>query len=290
MSDAPVIPTPLLLMSLQRTGSSSSSSSPSSLLSITPRTARLPPSQLAASVEPSERVRLDRYHHGSVKPAFRGVLHELLAYAAVPYAVALLQVSRPSARVLLSSSVYAFSLLFALLASACYHRVAWSSRLREEVSRKLDHIAIFVVGAGGGSPFALLLLREEWQAGALLLLLWGIPVLAAARVLTRDCSELSRVDDALHVLHPLLTAPFLVASFGLLPHWLSAMVVGTWLLFGLGFAVYSLQRPVLSPLLFGYHELFHVIISAAFALTMAAQYCIARRAAAGELGQLGQLG
>ena len=283
MSNSPLIPTPLLLLSLQRAVSSSSSPSNSSplLSSITPRTARLPPPQLAASVVPSERTRLDRYHHGSVKPALRGVMHELLAYAALPYTVALLQASRSSPRVLLSSSVYACSLLFALLASACYHRVAWRSEWTEELSRKLDHIGIFVVGAGSGTPFALLLLKDSpWQSAALLLLLWGIPLMAAARVLTRNCSQLTRVDDALHVLHPLLTSPFLAATFGALPLWLSAMVVTTWLLYGVGFVVYGLERPVLYPRLFGYHELFHLIVSSAFVLSMAAQFCIAKRAAA----------
>ena len=277
MSGAPIIHTPLSLLSLQR--SESTASYP--LQSITPRTAGLPASELAQSVQPSGKVRLDRYHHGSVKPAFRGVLHELLLYCSLPYTALLLQTSWPSARVLLSSSLYCCSLLFQLLASACYHRVAWSSERREEWSRKLDHIAIFVVGAGGGSPFALLLLEQDgWQAAALLTLLWGIPAVAAARILTRNCSHLTRVDDALHVLHPLLTAPFIAASFSSLPGWLVAMIIFTWALYGLAFTVYSLQRPVLRPLLFGYHELFHVIISAAFVLSAAVQLCIAQRAAA----------
>jgi hemolysin III len=272
MAEAPLVPTPLLLLSLQRTSSSAL------LSSFTPRTAGLPSSQLATSIVPSARVRPDRYHHGSVKPVFRGVMHELLAYTALPYTAVLLQASYPSPRVLLSSSIYACSLLFALVASACYHRVVWRDEWREELSRKLDHVGVFIVGAGSGTPFALLLLREPTRAAVLLALLWLIPLIAAVRVATRNCAHLTRLDDCLHVLHPLLTAPFLAATFSGLPSWLAAMVVGTWVLYGVGFTVFVLERPVLSPKWFGYHELFHTIISSAFVLSMAAQLCIAKTA------------
>ena len=265
-----VIPTPLLLATLRRT--------PSALTpSITPRSASLPATELAASNLPSRRPRIDRYMYGALKPTFRGVLHELLAYAMLPYTLYLLHLSYPSPLLLTSSAIYALSLTASLVASALYHRVQWRSVEWEELSRKADHLSIFMVGAGSGTPFALLLLLRSDPSSAvwLLIFLWGVPCVAAMRLWHRPSPEvawtLTWVDDALHALHPVVTAPFMIRSFQHLPPDMVMMVLGTWLLYGIGFCVYAWQRPVCWPRVFGYHEVFHVIISSGFVLSMFVQ-------------------
>lgn len=183
---ASFVPSPMLLLSLP------SLSSSSLLPSVTPRTAQLSALKLAADLQPSSHPRIDRYHYGNIKPTFRGVLHELLTYVTLPYTAYLLYLSYPWPRLMLSSTVYCLCLFASLLSSALYHRVQWSTPDREELLRKLDHLAIFLVGAGGGTPFALLLLLPHQPAAAatLLLLLWTIPAVAAYRLWSRLCTEL----------------------------------------------------------------------------------------------------
>ena len=278
-----VIPTPLLLATLRRT--------PSALMpSITPRSASLPPTELAASTLPSHRPRIDRYMYGALRPKFRGVLHELLSYAMIPYTIYLLYLSSPSHLLMASSAIYALSLTASLVASALYHRVQWSRPAWEEFSRKFDHLSIFLVGAGSGTPFALLLLYPTDPTAAvwLLILLWGVPLLAALRLLRQPTPDLSApwtltwVDDALHVAHPVVTAPLLIRSFRHLPVDVVMMVVGTWVLYALGFCVYSSMRPVGWPRVFGYHEIFHVIISSGFVLSMVVQAMIVQGVQSGQ--------
>ena len=261
---ASIVPTPLLLLSLP------SLSSSSLLSSVTPRTAQLPATKLAANLQPSSKPRADRYHYGNIKPSFRGVLHELLTYVTLPYTAYMLYLSYPWPRLTLSSAVYCICLFASLLSSALYHRVQWSTPYREELLRKLDHLAIFLVGAGGGTPFALLLLLpgQPISAAILLFLLWAIPAVAAARLWTRLCTELTGFDMFLHVLQPLSTAPFLLMSFRVLPVPLVACVLSVWVLYAVAYLLFVNEWPVGWPLLFGYHEVFHVVISAAFVLSM----------------------
>jgi len=261
---ASIIPSPMLLLSLP------SYSSSSLLPSVTPRTAQLPALKLAADLKPAAHPRIDRYHYGNIKPTFRGVLHELLTYVTLPYTAYLLYLSYPWPRLMLSSTVYCVCLFASLLSSALYHRVQWSTPDREELLRKLDHLAIFLVGAGGGTPFALLILLPQQPAAAttLLLLLWAIPAVAAYRLWTRLCTELTGFDLLLHALHPLLTAPFLLMSFRELPSGLVACVLGVWVLYAVAYVLFVKEWPVGWPLWFGYHEVFHVVISAAFLLSM----------------------
>ena len=261
---APIVPTPLLLLSLP-------SLSASNLLpSVTPRTAQLPALKLAADRKPSSHPRIDRYHYGNIKPTFRGVLHELLTYVTLPYTAYMMYLSYPWPRLMLSSAVYCICLFASLLSSALYHRVQWSTPDREELLRKLDHLAIFLVGAGGGTPFALMLLLpgQPFAAGMLLFLLWAIPAVAAYRLWTRLCTELTTFDMLLHVLHPLLTSPFLLMSFRTVPTPLVACVLAVWVLYAVAYMLFVNEWPVGWPLWFGYHEVFHVVISAAFLLSM----------------------
>ena len=259
-----VVPSPMLLLTLP------SLSSSSLLPSVTPRTAQLPASKLAAHLVPSAKARVDRYHYGNIKPTFRGVLHELLTYVTLPFSAYMLHLSYPWPRLMLSSAVYCACLFLSLLSSALYHRVHWSTPWREELLRKIDHLSIFLVGAGGGTPFALLLLLPAQPAAAytLLALLWLIPCVAAARLWTRLCTELTSFDLALHLLHLALSAPFLVLAFRQLPPFIVGCVLAVWALYAIAYVLFIKQWPVGWPLLFGYHEVFHVVVSAAFLLSM----------------------
>jgi len=195
-----------------------------------------------------------------VKPALRGVSHELAAYVALPSAFLLVGSARAGTPTL-AASVYGASVFFLFAASAVYHRPFWTPRARGLVGR-LDHSAIFVLIAGTYTPFALLLgpglghtlLALVWAgaaAGIALALAWGDPpkkLMAGIYVLLG------------WTLVPAI--PALRAAVG--DRTLSLLLLGG-LFYTVGAAVYAFRRPDPLPKVFGYHEIFHLLVVAAAA-------------------------
>jgi len=188
----------------------------------------------------------------------RGVSHQIAAIAAVAPSVWLIATAtRGPAR--LGAIVYAASLVTLLTVSAVYHRVLWPSPVRHLVGR-IDHSAIFLLIAGTYTPFCLLigdgtgdlLLRAVWiaaAAGVVLVVFWhGMP---------------KSLRSLLYVLlgwfiFPVL--PVLRAAIG--NEALALLFVGGFF-YTVGAVVYAARRPDPFPRVFGFHEIFHLLVIAA---------------------------
>jgi len=194
-----------------------------------------------------------------VKPRLRGVSHEIAAYLAAPSWALLLSAAETStARA--GALVYGGSLFALFLASAVYHRPMWSPAARRVLWR-IDHSAIFVLIAGTFTPLCLLL----GDAGrSLLVAVW---VGAAAGVLLSCCWVRAPrpLMAALYVLlgwfaFPVLPALGVAMGSGAL----TLLLVGG-LLYSGGAVIYALRRPDPYPTVFGFHEIFHLLVIAAAA-------------------------
>jgi hemolysin III len=171
----------------------------------------------------------------------------------------------PAAR--LPLAVYAVALVGLFAMSALYHRVAWSPAARRRL-RCLDHGMIFVLIAGTTTPFAVLVLSPRvglavlavaWTAalgGVALRVAWG----AAPGWVT------ALVGVALGWA-ALATLP---ALWGALGPGAVLLLVGGGAVYTLGAGVYALRRPDPAPAVFGYHEVFHVLVVVAAAAHYAA--------------------
>jgi hemolysin III len=201
-----------------------------------------------------------------VKPSLRGVSHQYAFYAALAAGIALVVLARGGeARVV--ALVYALSLSAMFGASALYHRFDWSPRPRAWL-RRLDHSMIFVLVAGTYTPFAVLVLAPAlgWTvlavvwggalAGVIISLLW----IDAPRWLTAVLYvALGWVS--------IVTMPQLWDRAGVLA---VALLATGGLLYTAGAVVYARRRPDPVPRVFGYHEVFHVLVIAAAAVHFAA--------------------
>jgi hemolysin III len=195
------------------------------------------------------------------KPLLRGVIHQggfLAALGVAPFAV----LAADGTRARVSVGIFAASVVACFGASALYHRVTWSARVRPWM-RRLDHAGVYLLIAGTYTPVSLLALDGAWRpairatvwtgAGAAILLkfAWvdapkwlaaaiGIALGWVAVVALPELA--SRVDPAAVVL----------------------LVVGG-LAYTYGAIVYARRRPDPAPAVFGYHELFHALTIVAVA-------------------------
>ena len=201
-----------------------------------------------------------------VKPRLRGVSHQYAFFVALAAGAALVVLARGGeARV--AAGVYALSLSAMFGASALYHRIDWSPRPAAWL-RRLDHSMIFVLVAGTYTPFAVLVLAPA-LGWTVLAVVWGGALVGIVISLLWI--------DAPRWLTALLYVALGWVSIVVMPQlWDRAGVLAValmatgGLLYTAGAVVYARRRPDPVPRVFGYHEVFHVLVIAAAAVHFAA--------------------
>ena len=201
-----------------------------------------------------------------LKPRLRGVLHQWAFVSSVPLGVALV-VAAEDVRARIAVTVYAVSLVALFGISALYHRVNWRSLTARRWMRRLDHSMIFVVIAGSYTPFALLALQGP-LAVAILVAVWAGAL--GGVVLNLVWSSAPKWLRAMLYVAlgwvAVAALPQLVAAIG--TGGLTLVALGG-VLYTLGAVVYSVKRPDPVPSVFGYHEIFHALVTIAAALRFA---------------------
>src|SRR5437660_5197926 len=114
-----------------------------------------------------------------VKPLLRGVLHQA-AFAVSLVVGTLLVVGAEGGRHRLAAAVFAGSAALCFGASALYHRVTWTPRMRLWM-RRVDHAGVYLLIAGTYTPVSLLALRGDWRPVVLTIVWAG----AAAAIMLR---------------------------------------------------------------------------------------------------------
>ena len=196
------------------------------------------------------------------RPLLRGVLHQA-AFSVSLVVGTLLIVGADGARRQVAAAVFAGSVAVCFGASALYHRVTWTPRLRLWM-RRIDHTGIYVLIAGTYTPVCLLVLGGAWR--------WAVLVMVYAGAGTAVVLKFAWVE-----------APrWVAAALGLALGWVGVaalpqlatrlnptavllLCVGG-LAYTAGAIIYARRRPDPLPTVFGYHELFH-------ALTLVAVSC-----------------
>lgn len=193
-----------------------------------------------------------------VRPRLRGVIDIYAAALAIPAVAALVAGARPGAATL-AALVYGASLVILVIGSAVYHLPRWPVRTAVWL-RKIDHANIYLLIAGTSTPLAFAVSPGpgEWLLPAM----WLAAILGVLKTLLWPRAP-RRLNAALYVLMGALTFPCgpalgrVVADFHLL-------ALGG-LLYVIGAAVYALRWPNPAPLVFGYHEIFHIFVFSAAA-------------------------
>jgi hemolysin III len=202
----------------------------------------------------------------TIKPRMRGVVHEYAFFVAVAAGAALL-VSAPSGKARLAAAIYVLGLAGLLGTSALYHRVTWRRPNVRRWMRRLDHSMIFLLIAGTYTPFALIVLSQPLGAVVLVLIWTGA---AGGIVLSLVWPDAPRpVSAGIYIglgWVAIIAMPQMLDRLGVLG---VAMILAGGLLYSVGAVVYARKRPDPFPTVFGYHEIFHVLVVAAAALHFA---------------------
>ena len=198
-----------------------------------------------------------------VKPKLRGVIHEYAFSVSLLAGLALVLLIGHTTSGRISLGIYALSLSALLGTSALYHRVNWKRAGARRWMRRLDHSMIFLLIAGTVTPFAVLVLDGALGTAVLIAVWTGA---AAGIVVETIWIEAPKwVSAVVYVTVGCLGAfalPAIVSEAGIGAGLLIA--VGG-ILYIVGAVVYARGRPDPRPAVFGYHEIFHVLVVAAAA-------------------------
>ena len=200
---------------------------------------------------------------GKWRPSWRGRIHGVAVAVTIPAGIVLTRVT-PSGLPRIAVFIYVLSLLALFSTSASYHLLTRSQRAQRTM-RQLDHAMVYVLIAGTYTPVCLIALPRNV----------GVPFLIAIWLAAGLGITLKITWRA----HKTSGAMYLVIGW-------AALIILPWayhragftslLLFALGGIVYTvgailfyLQRPQLKPLVFGFHEVWHVFTVVAVALQFA---------------------
>lgn len=194
-----------------------------------------------------------------VPPKLRGWFHLGATPAVIIASLVLFILSKNSFK--FAVALYSITAILLFSVSAIYHRVPWSPE-KKKIWRRFDHANINLLIAGSYTPFAVTLLYGRDRT-LLLSVIWaGALIGVALRVFWIGAPRW------LYVANYLLLGWFAVAY---LPQmykegglWILLPIIFGGLLYSIGAIFYALKRPGRNAKYFGFHELFHIFVLAAW--------------------------
>ena len=196
-------------------------------------------------------------------PLLRGWSH-LVAIVPAAIAATVLVLSGPrDAGQRAALALYGTALILLFTVSALYHRGPWSPRVRA-VWRRVDHANIFLMIAATYTAVVVILLDGPMRI-ALLAAVW----VAAGTGIVLSVLPL-KLPRGVYVGLYLLTGWIAIVVLPTMIQRVSSVALVALLagggLYSLGALAYAFRRPRLWPRVFGYHEVFHLLVIAATAL------------------------
>jgi hemolysin III len=196
------------------------------------------------------------------RPLLRGVLHQAAFAVALVVGALLVAYADEGARTRTAAAIFAGAVAVMLGASALYHRITWTPRVRPWM-RRVDHAGIYLLIAGTYTPVGLLGLHGALQRIVLAVVWTG----AAAAIVLKFAW---------------VAAPkWLAAVIGIALGWVGVaalpqlvdttgaaavvLLAAGGLAYTAGAIVYAVRRPNPRPRVFGYHEVFHALTLVAVA-------------------------
>jgi hemolysin III len=191
------------------------------------------------------------------KPLLRGVSHQVAFFVALGATYFLVRLAR-TAEGAIAACVFGAALVTLFGISALYHRVDWSPEARARM-RRADHAAIFILIAGGYTPLFALVPAGPARDPLALYAIWGGAFVGVVKSLLwphapKWLTAALCVGLGWAVVGPVLARAPVVGARTV------AMLVVSGTVYSLGAVVYALKRPDPFPRVFGYHEVFHLIV------------------------------
>ncbi|MCG2799138.1 MAG: hemolysin III family protein [Cellulomonas sp.] len=158
-------------------------------------------------------------------------------------------------------AIYGLSIVTLFVSSALHHGIDRGPRVNE-VLRTLDYDSVFLLIAGSVTPLVLVLFRNPY-GWTVLGAVWVIAAVGVvARSLLRQLPKY--VTNTLYIALGWLTV-LLVGAAASMPIGALVLMAASGLLYSAGFVVFVIERPNPWPGVFGFHEIWHlVVVVAAF--------------------------
>ncbi len=200
---------------------------------------------------------------GKWRPRWRGRIHAVALAVTLPAGIILTLVT-PSGLPRAAVIVYVASLLALFSTSASYHLFTRTQRAQRTM-RQLDHAMVYVLIAGTYTPVCLLALPRNIGI-AFLIGIWCAAFLGIALKITWRAHKVSGAMYLIIGWAALIILPWAYHRAGFTSLLLFAL---GGIVFTVGAILFYLQRPQLRPLVFGYHEVWHLFTVVAVALQFA---------------------
>lgn len=215
-----------------------------------------------------------------VRPSLRGVSHRVAAVLAVPAAVWLVVVA-PAGRARLAAGVFGVCIAAMLAISAVVHHRRWP-RHTTEVLFRLDHTGIYLAIAGTATPIGMLALHG-WHRDVVL---WGVWVAALVGIAIEwlPFRTPRGVAHSLYLVMGWATVPFVPAVVANRGWAVGALLLAGGALYTVGAVIVAVRRPDPVPHVFGYHEVWHLLVVLAVVLHYAMVVVTLLRAGTGTGG------
>jgi hemolysin III len=192
-------------------------------------------------------------------PKLRGWFHLGATPAVIIASLVLFILSKSSLK--LSVALYSITASMLFSVSAIYHRVPWSPA-KKVMWRRWDHANINLLIAGSYTPFAVALLEGRDRATLLIVVWVGALAGVALRVFWVGAPRWLYVANYLLLgWVAVIYTPQLYKEGGL---WVLLPILIGGLFYSVGAIFYALKKPGRYAKYFGFHELFHIFVLAAW--------------------------
>jgi hemolysin III len=183
----------------------------------------------------------------------------LLALAGL---IALLVVGWDTPAKVISLTVYGLSLIAMFSASATYHMVRVRDRALE-VFRKIDHSAIYLLIAGTYTPFCVNAFEGFWKWG-MLAIIWSLALVGIV-VKVFYIRAPRWLNAGIYLLMGWLAVSAAGQMLAVLPAWVFGWLIAGGVIYTLGAVVYITRIFNFKPGVFGFHEMWHILVMLAAA-------------------------
>jgi hemolysin III len=196
---------------------------------------------------------------GATIPKLRGWFHLGATPVVIVASLVLFILSRDSFK--FAVALYSLTAIALFSVSAIYHRVPWSPA-KKKIWRRLDHANINLLIAGSYTPFAVALLNGGDRTILLSVVWTGALIGVAVRVFWIGAPRWLYVANYLLLgWVAVIYLPDMYRAGGL---WVLLPVLVGGLLYSVGAIFYALKLPGRNAKYFGFHELFHIFVLAAW--------------------------
>ena len=192
-------------------------------------------------------------------PKLRGWFHLGATPVVIIASLVLFILSNSSLK--LAVALYSITAIMLFSVSAIYHRVPWSP-VKKKMWRRWDHANINLLIAGSYTPFAVALLEGRDRLTLLLVVWIGAVIGVALRVFWVGAPRWLYVANYLLLgWVAVIYTPQLYREGGL---WVLLPIILGVLFYSVGTIFYALKKPGRFAKYFGFHELFHIFVLAAW--------------------------